>query len=171
MKSETTLKKIRVLSSLKVCEDMNVAISVDTYRRHLRGGYWLPVQKSLQIYTCHPHVEWTGCSSSAARTDYVDYNHCICKDTPTRIIVFICYVRILLRHYGMMKDVSDRQLCAGHIRRCEACVHAMTDVQMDEQTEAVLLVGTSNAFNSLNREAAVRNIRTEPLPTLSKDCG
>ena len=36
----------------------------------------------------------------------------------------------------------------------------MTDVQMDEQTEAVLLVGASNTFNSLYREAAMRNIRS-----------
>ena len=36
----------------------------------------------------------------------------------------------------------------------------MTDIQEDDQTEAVVLVDTSNAFNSLNREAAMSNIQS-----------
>ena len=53
---------------------------------------------------------------------------------------------------------GDSQLCAGHINGCEAGVHAMTGIQVDDQTEGVLLVDASNAFNSLNRESAMRNI-------------
>ena len=70
----------------------------------------------------------------------------------------------------ILMTAGDSQLCAGHINGCEAGVHAMTGIQVDDQTEGVLLVDASNAFNSLNREAAMRNIYTDSLPTLSKDC-
>ena len=69
----------------------------------------------------------------------------------------------------ILKAAGDSQLCAGHISGCEAGVHAMTDIQVDNQTEAVLLVDPSNTFNALNREAAMRNMQS--LPTLSKNCG
>ncbi len=59
------------------------------------------------------------------------------------------------------------QACAGHISGCEAAVHAMRQVYESEQTEAVILVDASNAFNSLNREAALRNIQ-QLCPSLSK---
>ena len=72
-----------------------------------------------------------------------------------------------ITNMDILKAACDRQLCAGHISGCEAGVHAMTDIQVDEQTEAVLLVDTSNAFNSLNREAAMRNIQSL-CPPLAK---
>ena len=65
-----------------------------------------------------------------------------------------------ITNMDILKAVGDRQLCAGHISSCEAGVHVMTDIQEDDQTEAVLLVDASNAFNSLNREAAMRNIQS-----------
>ena len=64
VKSETTLKKIRVSSSLKVCEDMNVAKPVDTYRRHLRGGYGYQFKKAYESTLARPALplaEWTEC--------------------------------------------------------------------------------------------------------------
>ena len=42
---------------------------------------------------------------------------------------------------------------------CEAGIHAMRGLLESEGTEAVILVDASNAFNSLNREAALRNVR------------
>ena len=57
------------------------------------------------------------------------------------------------------------QLCAGHLSGCEAVVHAMH--QLAPETEAVILVDATNAFNSLNRRAALQNIH-HLCPSLSK---
>ena len=51
------------------------------------------------------------------------------------------------------------QLCAGQIAGIEAAVHSMKEAFSSEGTEAVLLVDASNAFNALNRDAALHNIR------------
>ena len=50
------------------------------------------------------------------------------------------------------------QICAGHLSGCEAAVHAMHQVYQTSSTEAVILVDACNAFNSLNRETALRSI-------------
>ena len=50
------------------------------------------------------------------------------------------------------------QLCAGQKSGCEAAVHAMKQIFDDTNTEAVLLVDASNAFNNLNRQTALQNI-------------
>ena len=59
------------------------------------------------------------------------------------------------------------QVCAGHLAGCEAAVHSMRQVFESPQSEAVILVDASNAFNSLNRQAALRNIHYL-CPSLSK---
>ena len=59
------------------------------------------------------------------------------------------------------------QLCAGYQSGCEAAVHAMRQVFESPSTEAVLLVDATNAFNVLNRQVALRNIR-HLCPPLSK---
>ena len=55
-------------------------------------------------------------------------------------------------------DVIDEsgslQMCAGHKSGSEAAIHAMRDIFDADTTDAVL----SNAFNSLNRAAALHNI-------------
>ena len=51
------------------------------------------------------------------------------------------------------------QLCAGHEAGCEAAIHALREIFSSSATEAVILVDASNAFNSLNREVALRNIQ------------
>ena len=43
---------------------------------------------------------------------------------------------------------------------CEAGVHAMREIFNDQGTEAILLVDATNAFNSLNRRAALINIHS-----------
>ena len=40
----------------------------------------------------------------------------------------------------------------------EAAIHALHDIYEDDDTEAILMVKTSNAFNRLNRKAALHNI-------------
>ena len=47
------------------------------------------------------------------------------------------------------------QVCAGHLAGCEAAVHAMRQVFDASDTNAIILVDASNAFNSLNWQAAL----------------
>ena len=54
--------------------------------------------------------------------------------------------------------VGALQTCAGHKAGSEAAVHAMSASFKDEDTNAVLLVDATNAFNQLNRQAALHNI-------------
>ena len=60
------------------------------------------------------------------------------------------------------KDVEEAagplQVCAGQDGGCEAVVHAMLSIFQDSNTEGCLLVDASNAFNSLNRKAALHNV-------------
>ena len=51
------------------------------------------------------------------------------------------------------------QTCAGHESSVKAAVHAMQKIHFNEDTEGILLVDASNAFNSLNRIAALHNIQ------------
>ena len=57
-------------------------------------------------------------------------------------------------------NVSGAMLvCAGQKSGGEAAIHAMLDIFEADETDAALLVDASNAFNSLNRAAALNNIR------------
>ena len=58
------------------------------------------------------------------------------------------------------------QLCAGQEAGCEAASHAMRSNFSNEECEAVLLVDANNAFNTLNCQATLRNIRVL-CPTFS----
>jgi len=59
----------------------------------------------------------------------------------------------------IQRVVGCLQLCAGQEAACEAGILAMRSLFEDGAVEAVLLVDASNAFNSLNREAALLNTR------------
>ena len=50
------------------------------------------------------------------------------------------------------------QLCAGQIGGAEAAINAVRELFESNDTEAVLLVDAHNAFNSLNRQVALRYI-------------
>ena len=54
--------------------------------------------------------------------------------------------------------VGTVQLCVGQEGGCEAAVHATRLLLSDNECEGVLLVDASNAFNSLNRQVALRNV-------------
>jgi hypothetical protein len=52
------------------------------------------------------------------------------------------------------------QLCVGQQSGCEAGVHAMRRCLDDQENDAILLADASNAFNTLNRRAALANIHS-----------
>lgn len=70
--------------------------------------------------------------------------------------------------HDILETAGALQLCAGQEASSEAAIHAMRSVFHDDQSEAVLLVDATNAFNSLNRQAALRNIHylCPPLATV-----
>ena len=61
------------------------------------------------------------------------------------------------------KDVIEAswslQLCAGQKSGSEAAVYAMHTIFEADDSDAVLLIDASNAFNALNRAAALHSIR------------
>jgi len=65
--------------------------------------------------------------------------------------------------YTMKKDVTESagslQLCAGQDSGCESAIHGMVDIWNDINTEGVLQVDASNAFNSINRNVLLHNIK------------
>ena len=50
------------------------------------------------------------------------------------------------------------QTCAGLQSGIEVAVHATSKTFQDVTSEALLLVDAENAFNSINREAALKNV-------------
>ena len=60
-------------------------------------------------------------------------------------------------------DIQDalgcQQMCGGQISGIEAAVHAARQAFDSEECEAALLIDATNAFNSLNRQVALHNIR------------
>ena len=59
----------------------------------------------------------------------------------------------------VMTAAGPLQTCTGIKGGIEAAIHSMREVYEDENTEAVLLVDAENAFNKLNRKAAIHNIQ------------
>ena len=50
------------------------------------------------------------------------------------------------------------QVCAGHEAGAEAAIHAMQSIFDEDNTQGILLIDATNAFNSLNRKVAMHNI-------------
>ena len=58
----------------------------------------------------------------------------------------------------VVSSAGSLQVCAGQEAGSEAAIHAMEKILKEESTEAVLLVDTENAFNSVNRKVFLHNI-------------
>ena len=60
-------------------------------------------------------------------------------------------------------DIQDAggslQVANGLSGGAEAAIHAMREIFESEETDGIILVDASNAFNSINRQAALHNIR------------
>ena len=76
-------------------------------------------------------------------------------DVPRRIIAKAILVSV---GDDVVSAAGPLQTCAGHAAGSEAAVHAMWDMFQTADCEAALLVDASNAFNSINRKAALHNI-------------
>ena len=74
-----------------------------------------------------------------------------------RRIIGKCVTKVMKQ--DILESSGSLQVCAGHKSGSEAAVHAMNSLFQHKDTDAVLLVDESNAFNSLNRAAALHNIR------------
>ena len=58
----------------------------------------------------------------------------------------------------IISSTGTLQECAGQEAGIEAAIHSMNMMYEDENTEAIMLVDASNAFNSLNRQSFLHNI-------------
>ena len=58
----------------------------------------------------------------------------------------------------LIKHTAPLQTCAGVAGGIEATIHAMRKAWEDPGTEAILLIDASNAFNAMNRKAALKNL-------------
>ena len=74
-----------------------------------------------------------------------------------RRIIGKCVTKVVKQ--DILESSGSLQVCAGHKSGSEAAVHAINSLFQHEETDAVLLVDASNAFNLLNRAAALHNIR------------
>ncbi|PFX13573.1 hypothetical protein AWC38_SpisGene22326, partial [Stylophora pistillata] len=76
------------------------------------------------------------------------------------VIRRICRKCVMNIAKGDVVDASGSlQLCAGKKSGSEAAIHAVHKIFKADDTDAVLLIDAPNAFNSLNRAAALHNIR------------
>ena len=55
--------------------------------------------------------------------------------------------------------VGSLQLCASQEAGSEAAVYAMHEIFKEQDTEAVLLIDTTNAFNTVNRNVLLHNVK------------
>ncbi len=74
-----------------------------------------------------------------------------------RRVISKCVMKVVKP--DVMEASGSLQLCAGQPSGSEAAIHAMRNIFDADDTDAVLLIDASNAFNSLSRAAALYNIR------------
>ena len=51
------------------------------------------------------------------------------------------------------------QVCTGHSAGAEAAIHTMSQVFDEEETDGILLIDATNAFNQMNRAVAMHNVK------------
>lgn len=79
----------------------------------------------------------------------------ICK-VPRRII---SKAVLSTTRQDLLEAAGSYQLCAGQIAGVELAIHVVRQCYEDHETEGILLVDASNAFNAINRQSALLNVR------------
>ena len=81
-------------------------------------------------------------------------------------------ITIVAEKPEIMESSGSLQLCGGQKAGCEVAAHAMTEIYDSEETDAVLFIDASKAFNSLNREALLHNIKSlcPPMAIYLNNC-
>ena len=59
----------------------------------------------------------------------------------------------------ILNATGYKQLCAGQEAGCEIAVHAVKDIYESNETDGFIQIDASNAFNSINRNVLLHNIR------------
>ena len=59
----------------------------------------------------------------------------------------------------IMESVGDLQMCGGQKAGCEAAIHALRMVFDEDDCDGILLVDADNAFNRINRQVLLHNIK------------
>ena len=80
-------------------------------------------------------------------------------ETHRRIIVKAV---LLITRSDLQDAAGPRQLCAGQIASIESATHGMRSLFSHKDTDAVLLVDSTNAFNWLNKQMELHNIHLCP---------
>ena len=79
----------------------------------------------------------------------------------------VCRAIMRVAEKDVLQATAPLQMCVGIPSACEASVHVMERLFNRPDTEGVLFVDAANAFNSLNRKAALHNV-ARVCPALSK---
>jgi len=74
-----------------------------------------------------------------------------------RRIIGKCVMRVIKQ--DVIEASGSLQLCTGQKSGSDAAIHAMQNIFETPDTDALLLIDASNAFNFLNRAASLHNIR------------
>src|SRR5579872_6097995 len=59
----------------------------------------------------------------------------------------------------VQESVGALQLCAGHPVGVESAIHAMRGFLDSDESDGILLIDADNAFNRVNRAAALWNVQ------------
>ena len=72
----------------------------------------------------------------------------------------------------VVDSVGSLQVCARQDAGCEAAIHSLRTIFQQEETEAVMLIDASNAFNSINRKAFLHNVKVicPSIATFTNNC-
>ena len=71
-----------------------------------------------------------------------------------------------------MESSGSLQLCGGQKAGCKAAAHVMREIFESEDTDGVLFIDASNAFNTMNRKPLLHNIQylCPPMSVYLKNC-
>ena len=83
----------------------------------------------------------------------------------------ICKSVMKVIEQDVLAATAPWQICVGVPSACEAAVHAMDRLFSRQSVQGILLIDASNAFNALNRSAAIHNIprRCPPMAQIFKN--